>query len=90
LLPALLSTIAPALDSKFYQKRMCQVKYFKRALVLYDQVTRTHLLVSFTHCLYNFYSFDVRLEDIIYLTADGPAWFSIPADILEDPVGRMG
>ncbi|MFC1777226.1 M24 family metallopeptidase [Pseudomonadota bacterium] len=40
--------------------------------------------------LYNFDSFGVRLEDCIYMTADGPAWYSIPPDSLEDPVGRMG
>jgi Xaa-Pro dipeptidase len=40
--------------------------------------------------LYDFDSFGVRLEDCIYMTADGPAWFSVPPDSLDDPVGRMG
>lgn len=40
--------------------------------------------------LYDFDSFGVRLEDCIHMTADGPAWFSVPPDSLDDPVGRMG
>jgi Xaa-Pro dipeptidase len=32
----------------------------------------------------------VRLEDCLYMTEDGPAWFSVPPDSLDDPVGRMG
>ena len=40
--------------------------------------------------LYDFDRFGVRLEDCIYMTKDGPAWFSVPPDSLDDPVGRMG
>jgi Xaa-Pro dipeptidase len=40
--------------------------------------------------LYDFDSFGVRLEDCLYMTADGPAWFSVPPDSLDDPIGKMG
>jgi len=40
--------------------------------------------------LYDYDSFGVRLEDCLYMTADGPAWFSVPPDSLDDPVGSMG
>jgi len=40
--------------------------------------------------LYDFDAFGVRLEDCIHMTAGGPAWFTVPPDSLEDPVGRMG
>ena len=40
--------------------------------------------------LYDFDSFGVRLEDCLYMTEEGPAWFSVPPDSLDDPVGRMG
>jgi Xaa-Pro dipeptidase len=40
--------------------------------------------------LYDYNSFGVRLEDCLYMTEDGPAWFSVPPDSLDDPVGRMG
>jgi Xaa-Pro dipeptidase len=40
--------------------------------------------------LYDYDSFGVRLEDCLYMTEDGPAWFSVPPDSLDDPVGRMG
>jgi Xaa-Pro dipeptidase len=40
--------------------------------------------------LYDYNSFGVRLEDCLYMTADGPRWFSVPPDSLDDPVGRMG
>jgi len=40
--------------------------------------------------LYDFKSFGVRLEDCLYMTENGPAWFSVPPDSLDDPVGRMG
>jgi Xaa-Pro dipeptidase len=39
--------------------------------------------------LYDYDSFGVRLEDCLYMTEDGPAWFSVPPDSLDDPVGRM-
>lgn len=40
--------------------------------------------------LYDFNSFGVRLEDCLHMTENGPAWFTVPPDSLEDPVGRMG
>ncbi len=40
--------------------------------------------------LYDFSAFGVRLEDCLHITEDGPAWFTVPPDSLEDPVGRMG
>lgn len=40
--------------------------------------------------LYDFNSFGVRLEDCLYLTEEGPAWFTVPPDSLDDPIGRMG
>lgn len=40
--------------------------------------------------LYDFNEFGVRLEDCIYMTEDGPAWFTEPPDSLDDPIGRMG
>jgi len=40
--------------------------------------------------LYDFDAFGVRLEDCLHMTADGPAWFTVPPDSLEDPIGRMG
>jgi len=40
--------------------------------------------------LYDFDSFGVRLEDCLYLTDDGPEWFTVPPDSLDRPIGRMG
>lgn len=40
--------------------------------------------------LYDFDAFGVRLEDCLYLTEDGPAWFTVPPGSLDDPIGRMG
>jgi Xaa-Pro dipeptidase len=40
--------------------------------------------------LYDYDSFGVRLEDCLYMTADGPAWFTVPPDSLDEPIGRMG
>ena len=40
--------------------------------------------------LYDFNSFGVRLEDCLHMTEKGPAWFTVPPDSLEEPVGRMG
>jgi Xaa-Pro dipeptidase len=40
--------------------------------------------------LYDFNSFGVRLEDCLHMTEKGPAWFTVPPDSLEDPIGRMG
>jgi Xaa-Pro dipeptidase len=40
--------------------------------------------------LYDFEHFGVRLEDCLYMTEEGPAWFTVPPDSLEDPIGRLG
>jgi len=40
--------------------------------------------------LYDYDSFGVRLEDCLYMTETGPAWFSVPPDSLDSPVGKMG
>jgi Xaa-Pro dipeptidase len=40
--------------------------------------------------LYDYDSFGVRLEDCLYMTEEGPAWFTEPPDSLDDPIGRMG
>ncbi len=40
--------------------------------------------------IYIFDEFGVRLEDCLYMTEDGPAWFTVPPDSLADPVGRPG
>lgn len=40
--------------------------------------------------LYDFDEFGVRLEDCLYMTEDGPAWFTVPPDSLDDPIGRLG
>lgn len=40
--------------------------------------------------IYIFDEFGVRLEDCLYMTADGPAWFTVPPDSLDDPIGRPG
>jgi len=34
--------------------------------------------------------FGVRLEDCIYMTEDGPAWFTVPPTSLASPLGRLG
>jgi len=39
--------------------------------------------------LYDFDSFGVRLEDCLYMTDKGPAWFTVPPDSLDEPLGRM-
>ncbi|GGO68041.1 M24 family metallopeptidase [Bowmanella pacifica] len=33
--------------------------------------------------------FGVRLEDCIYMTENGPRWFTEPADSLESPIGKL-
>ena len=38
-----------------------------------------------TICIYG--EFGVRLEDIVYMTADGPAWFTEPCRSVDDPFG---
>lgn len=40
--------------------------------------------------LYIFGEFGVRLEDCIHMTESGPAWFTVPPESLDDPIGRMG
>jgi len=40
--------------------------------------------------IYIYGEFGVRLEDCIYMTRQGPAWFTVPPDSLDDPIGRMG
>lgn len=41
--------------------------------------------------LYDFESFGVRLEDCLYVTEKGPAWFTVPPSSLEDdPLGSLG
>ena len=40
--------------------------------------------------IYDFDEFGVRLEDCIYMTGDGPAWFTVPPKSLDDPIGKMG
>ena len=40
--------------------------------------------------IYIFDEFGVRLEDCLYLTEEGPAWFTVPPDSLGEPIGRMG
>ena len=34
--------------------------------------------------------FGVRLEDCIYMTEQGPKWFTVPPNSLADPIGTMG
>jgi Xaa-Pro aminopeptidase len=40
--------------------------------------------------IYIYDEFGVRLEDCLYMTEDGPAWFTVPPDSLDDPIGRTG
>jgi Xaa-Pro dipeptidase len=40
--------------------------------------------------IYIFDEFGVRLEDCLYMTEDGPAWFTVPPDSLDEPIGRLG
>lgn len=40
--------------------------------------------------IYIFDEFGVRLEDCLYITEDGPKWFTEPPASIEDPLGRMG
>jgi Xaa-Pro dipeptidase len=34
--------------------------------------------------------FGVRLEDCIYMTEQGPRWFTVPPDSLDSPIGKLG
>lgn len=40
--------------------------------------------------IYIYDEFGVRIEDCIYMTEDGPAWFTVPPDSLDEPIGRPG
>jgi len=40
--------------------------------------------------IYIFGEFGVRLEDCIYMAEDGPKWFTVPPENLDNPIGRMG
>lgn len=40
--------------------------------------------------IYIFDEFGVRLEDCLYMTEAGPAWFTQPPDSLDSPIGRLG
>lgn len=40
--------------------------------------------------IYIFGEFGVRIEDCLYMTETGPAWFTVPPESLENPIGRMG
>ncbi|MEM6512106.1 MAG: Xaa-Pro peptidase family protein [Pseudomonadota bacterium] len=39
--------------------------------------------------LYNFDEFGVRIEDCIYMTADGPNWFTRPPQTIDEPMGSF-
>lgn len=39
--------------------------------------------------IYIFGEFGVRLEDCIYMTDSGPAWFTVPPESLEKPIGGL-
>jgi Xaa-Pro dipeptidase len=40
--------------------------------------------------LYIYGEFGVRLEDCIYMTNEGPAWFTVPPDSIDQPLGSLG
>jgi Xaa-Pro aminopeptidase len=40
--------------------------------------------------IYIYGEFGVRLEDCIHITEDGPAWFTVPPDDIDQPMGRLG
>jgi Xaa-Pro dipeptidase len=40
--------------------------------------------------IYIFGEFGVRLEDCLYMTEEGPAWFTVPPVSIDDPLGSMG
>jgi Xaa-Pro dipeptidase len=40
--------------------------------------------------LYIFGEFGVRLEDCIYMTEKGPAWFTVPPQSIDQPLGSLG
>lgn len=40
--------------------------------------------------IYIFDEFGIRLEDCLHMTDKGPAWFTVPPNSLDDPIGRLG
>jgi len=40
--------------------------------------------------LYIFGELGVRLEDCMYITEAGPAWFTVPPDSIDEPIGSLG
>ena len=40
--------------------------------------------------IYIYGEFGVRLEDCIHIGEDGPQWFTVPPDSIDDPIGKMG
>jgi Xaa-Pro dipeptidase len=40
--------------------------------------------------LYIYGEFGVRLEDCLYMTDKGPAWFTVPPESIDQPLGRLG
>ncbi|WCL54826.1 M24 family metallopeptidase [Gimibacter soli] len=40
--------------------------------------------------IYSFGKFGVRLEDCLHMTADGPVWFTVPPESLDEPFGALG
>ena len=39
--------------------------------------------------LYIYGEFGVRLEDCLYMTESGPAWFTVPPSSIDEPIGRV-
>ena len=39
--------------------------------------------------IYDFDAFGVRIEDCIYMTDEGPAWFTRPPDSIDEPLGSL-
>ncbi len=40
--------------------------------------------------IYIYGEFGVRLEDCIYMSSQGPVWFTEPPTSIDDPIGKMG
>ncbi|WP_308911242.1 M24 family metallopeptidase [Pseudokordiimonas caeni] len=40
--------------------------------------------------IYSFGKFGVRLEDCLHMTAEGPVWFTVPPESLDEPFGALG
>ena len=64
----------------------------ERVNFVHDELTplATGMCFSNEPGIYIFDEFGVRLEDCLYMTDDGPAWFTVPPDSLDEPIGRMG